>query len=118
MSRCSAVGSARLIPRRLLALLLGAALSRSAAADAPAATLGWAHGADASLVGQSCTVDRRAASELSQHEFDALYLEKQPVVLTGLVGNERVRALCSRERLLDDWVRRGASRRGAATLKR
>ena len=114
MSRWSAAGCARFSPRRVLALLLGAALRSSAAADVPPATLGWAHGADASLAGQSCTVDRRSASELSQHEFDALYLEKQPVVLTGLVGNERVRELCARERLLADWVRRGASRRRAA----
>lgn len=109
-------------PRVLSRLLLCCALAVlcSAAADArqgsPAATLGWAHGADASLVGQGCTVDRRSAAELSQHEFDAVYREKQPVVLTGLAGNERVRELCARDRLLADWVRRAALRRVQARL--
>ena len=130
MSRCTAACCAHRSSRRVLALLLGAAAAASrASADAwPPATLGWAHGADASLVGQDCSVDRRAAAEISQHEFNTVYLvrsarvrettlrrltapqEKQPVVLTGLAGNERVRELCSRERLLGDWVRAATSR--------
>lgn len=64
--------------RRVLALLLLRAAVCSASFDthqsSPPATLGWAHGADASLLGQSgCTVDRRAVAELSQDEFDAVY---------------------------------------------
>ncbi len=34
---------------------------------------GWARGADSSLAGP-CTVERRAVAELSQAEFDAVYL--------------------------------------------
>lgn len=80
MRPCAAAGGVHAARRRVLALLLlsAAVCSASEAGTRPGATLGWAHGSDASLIGHAgCTVDRRAVAELSQQEWDAVYLVRR-----------------------------------------
>jgi hypothetical protein len=55
------------------ALLCAAPLAGASGADAAAAhTLGWALGQDSAI--GPCTVERRAWREVTQAEFDAVYL--------------------------------------------
>lgn len=62
---------------------------------------GWARGDDA-LAG-ACTLPRRHADTLLQAEFDELYRDTQPVVLTLSYANDALRAACSREALLTQY---------------
>jgi len=78
----------------VLTLLAGAEL-----ASLPAH--GWARGDDA-LAG-ACTLPRRHAASLLQADFDELYRDTEPVVLTLSHDNDALRAACARGSLLDKY---------------
>jgi hypothetical protein len=94
MRPCAAACGLHATRRRVLALLLLSAALCSASQDGtrPGATLGWAHGADSSLIGHAgCTVDRRAVAELSQTEFDAVYLVRRSTEASRAVSRLTLR---------------------------
>ena len=60
-----------------LALLCGAPFAGASGTDAAAAhTPGWARGEDSTIAGP-CTVERRPWREVTQAEFDAVYLVRR-----------------------------------------
>mmetsp|Transcript_40040 Transcript_40040/g.67150 ORF Transcript_40040/g.67150 Transcript_40040/m.67150 type:complete len:350 (-) Transcript_40040:276-1325(-) len=70
--------------------------------DQMQAQYGWDVGTDEMEV--ACNMERVHVSTLDQETFRKLYLERVPVVLTGLYDeNTRFREMCSKDSLLADW---------------
>jgi hypothetical protein len=84
--------------------------------DQMRAQYGWDVGTDEMEV--ACNMERVHVSNLDQETFRKLYLERVPVVLTGLYDeNTRFREMCSKDRLLAEWGDANVSRIMVFALK-